>query len=88
MYGFGDSINPRPDTVHLMEEMVIEYIIALAQKSTEIAHANRRERPDVPDVKLVIRKDPVKLERVRYLLEMKVEIRKATNVSDELLEGQ
>jgi len=44
---------------------------------------NRRERPDVTDVKFVIRKDTRKLKRVRYLLEMKAEIKKATNVDAE-----
>ena len=45
-----------------------------------MAHSNRRERPDVSDVKFVIRKDPKKLARVRYLLEMKAEIKKAISV--------
>lgn len=35
------------------------------------------------DIKLIIRKDPVKLKRVRYLLEMKQEIRKATSAVDD-----
>lgn len=40
------------------------------------------------DIKLIIRKDPVKLRRVRYLLEMKQEIRKATSaVDDEIVEN-
>lgn len=88
MYGFGDNINPRADTVRLMEEIVIDYITALAIKSTHIANQHRRERPEVSDVKLIIRKDQTKLKRVRYLLEMKQEIRKATNaVDDEFVES-
>lgn len=83
MSGFGDHQNPRADTVRLMEELVLDYITALVAKSTEIAHTNRRERPDVTDIKIVIRKDIRKLNRVRYLLEMKAEIKKATSVDAE-----
>lgn len=32
MYGFGDSMNPRPETVRLMEEIVVDYIANLAMK--------------------------------------------------------
>lgn len=83
MSGFGDHQNPRADTVRLMEELVLDYMTALVAKSTEVAHANRRERPDVTDVKFVIRKNKKKLARVRYLLEMKAEIKKATNIGPE-----
>lgn len=83
MSGFGDDQNPRADTIRLMEELVLDYITALVAKSTEVADANRRERPDVTDIKFVIRKNKKKLARVRYLLEMKAEIKKATNVNAE-----
>lgn len=26
MYGFGDDVNPAPDTVNVMEEILMEYI--------------------------------------------------------------
>lgn len=83
MSGFGDQQAPRPESVRLMEEIVLEYITGLAAKSTEIAQTNRRERPDVTDIKFIIRKDKRKLQRVRYLLEMKAEIKRATNVDAE-----
>lgn len=83
MSGFGDNPNPRPDSVRLMEELVLDYITALVAKSTQVAHMNRRERPDIADIKFVIRKDPRRLNRVRYLLEMKAEIRRVTNVDAE-----
>lgn len=83
MSGFGDDPNPRRESVELMQEIVLEYITALVGKSTEVAQANRRERPDVADVKFVIRKNKRKLARVRYLLEMKAEIKRATLVDAE-----
>lgn len=86
MYGFGDDENPLPETVRLMEEIVLDYIANLAVKSTDIAHQHRRERPEVSDIKIIIRKDPQKLSRVRYLLEMKQEIRKATSAVEDSIE--
>lgn len=80
MSGFGDAATPRPDSVLLMQELVLDYIVALVAKSTEVAHANRRERPDETDIKFIIRKEPRKLKRVRYLLEMKSEIKKAVKI--------
>lgn len=83
MYGFGDALAPRADSVHLMEEIVLMYIEAVVCKTTEVAQSYRRERPDVCDIMFVIRKDRRKLKRVRYLLEMKAEIQKATRVDAE-----
>lgn len=54
------------------------YVRTLTWQSTEVAHLYRRERPDVTDIKFVIRKDQRKLKRVRYLLEMKAEIARVT----------
>jgi hypothetical protein len=32
MYGFGDDINPRQDTVELVEDLMIEYIETIVYK--------------------------------------------------------
>ncbi|KAG0452881.1 hypothetical protein HPP92_025545 [Vanilla planifolia] len=37
MYGFGDDPNPLPETVALVEDIVVEYIIDLANKAQEFA---------------------------------------------------
>lgn len=48
----------------------------------------RRDRPDVTDVKFVIRKNKRQLDRVRYLQEMKAVINKATKVdAEEVAQG-
>ena len=36
MYGFGDDINPRQDTVELVEDLMIEYIETIVKKWVEI----------------------------------------------------
>ena len=33
MYGFGDDINPRQDTVELVEDLMIEYIETVVRTS-------------------------------------------------------
>lgn len=83
MSGFGDSQTPHAESVRLMEEIVLDYITALNAKSADVALCNKRDRPDLMDVMYVIRKDARRLRRVRYLLEMKAEIKKATNVNAE-----
>jgi Transcription initiation factor IID, 18kD subunit len=60
----------------------------LLLQSTDVANLQRRERPDVTDVKFVIRKNRRQLSRVRYLLEMKAVINKATKVdAEEVAQG-
>lgn len=57
--------------------------LAVVLQSTEFARMQKRERPEVTDVKFVIRKNKRQLTRVRYLLEMKAVINKATKVDAE-----
>lgn len=37
MYGFGDVENPRPDTVELLEDLVIDYITDIVQSNFVLA---------------------------------------------------
>lgn len=46
-----------------------------------MAQVRRKDRPEVQDVLFVIRKKPRQLKRVRYLLEMKAVIHRATAVT-------
>jgi len=71
MYGFGDVCQPRIDSVALLETYVIDFIVDLVEKCSEVAHERKRERPDINDLKFVIRRDTNKLSRVQYLLSMK-----------------
>ncbi|CAI7923842.1 unnamed protein product, partial [Closterium sp. NIES-54] len=56
MYGFGDDPEPLPETVELVEEMVIEYITDLVHRAQEVAA--RRGRLTTEDVLFLIRKAP------------------------------
>ncbi|PJF17832.1 Transcription initiation factor IID, 18kDa subunit domain-containing protein [Paramicrosporidium saccamoebae] len=66
LFGFGDSNNPRQDTVELVEELVIEYLTDTITAAARISQT--RVRTD--DLLHVLRHDEKKLARVEELLYM------------------
>ncbi|KAJ4838651.1 Transcription initiation factor TFIID subunit 13 [Turnera subulata] len=86
MYGFGDDINPLPETVALVEDVVVEYVTDLAHKAQDIG--SKRGKLSVEDFLYLIRKDLPKLNRCTELLTMQEELkqaRKAFEVDEEKL---
>ncbi|KAK9215217.1 hypothetical protein WN944_007221 [Citrus x changshan-huyou] len=86
MYGFGDDPNPLPETVALVEDIVVEYVSDLAHKAQDIG--SKRGKLSVEDFLYLIRKDPPKLNRCTELLSMQEELkqaRKAFEVDEEKL---
>ncbi|CAI5970002.1 unnamed protein product [Closterium sp. NIES-65] len=81
MYGFGDDPEPLPESVELVEEIVIEYITDLVHRAQEVAA--RRGRLTTEDVLFLIRKDPRKFARARELLAMNVELKEARKAFQE-----
>ncbi|KAI4348016.1 hypothetical protein L6164_008779 [Bauhinia variegata] len=83
MYGFGDDINPLPESVALMEDIVIEYVTELVHKAQDIG--SQRGKLSVEDFLYLIRKDKPKLNRCSELLSMNEELKQARKVfeSDE-----
>ncbi|TYH48917.1 transcription initiation factor TFIID subunit 13 isoform X2 [Gossypium hirsutum] len=82
MYGFGDDPNPLPETVALVEDIVVEY----AHKAQDIG--SKRGKLSVDDFLYLIRKDLPKLNRCTELLSMQEELkqaRKAFEVDEEKL---
>ncbi|CAN8306413.1 unnamed protein product [Cochlearia groenlandica] len=75
MYGFGDDQNPLPETVALVEDIVVEYVTDLTHKAQEIG--SKRGRLLVDDFLFLIRKDLPKLNRCRELLAMQEELKQA-----------
>ncbi|GAA5820498.1 hypothetical protein JCM11251_003018 [Rhodosporidiobolus azoricus] len=74
MYGFGDD-NPAPDTVNLMEELVIEHITDICTQAHQIS--TNRGKIKVDDFRFALRRDPKKLARLDELLFMQEEIARA-----------
>eukprot|EP00262_Sarcandra_glabra_P021021 TRINITY_DN8612_c0_g1_i1.p1 TRINITY_DN8612_c0_g1~~TRINITY_DN8612_c0_g1_i1.p1 ORF type:complete len:129 (+),score=28.97 TRINITY_DN8612_c0_g1_i1:197-583(+) len=86
MYGFGDDPNPLPETVALLEDIVVEYITDLVYKAQDIA--SKRGKLLTEDFLFLIRKDMPKLHRCTELLSMNEELkqaRKAFEVDEEKL---
>ncbi|KAH9489158.1 Transcription initiation factor TFIID subunit 13 [Bulinus truncatus] len=81
MYGFGDDQNPYTESVDLLEDLVIDYITEMTKKAMEIGKSGRII---VEDIIFLIRKDPKKYSRVKELLLMSEELRKARKAFDEI----
>ncbi|GBG80878.1 hypothetical protein CBR_g31434 [Chara braunii] len=75
MYGFGDDPDPIPETVELVEDILINYITDMVHKSAEVA--SRRGKLQTDDLVFLIRKDVRKFARVKELLHMHKELKRA-----------
>eukprot|EP00112_Aurelia_sp_Birch-Aquarium-sp1_P009586 Seg2094.1 transcript_id=Seg2094.1/GoldUCD/mRNA.D3Y31 product="Transcription initiation factor TFIID subunit 13" protein_id=Seg2094.1/GoldUCD/D3Y31 len=79
MYGFGDDEVPYTESVDLLEDMLIAYITEMTQKAMQIG---KKGRVHVEDMVFLIRKDPKKYARVKELLTMNEELKKARKAFD------
>jgi transcription initiation factor TFIID subunit 13 len=66
MYGFGDSWRPDADAVRALEQITIEYIEDVTQRSLQVAELTGKL--DKECVLYVVRKDRKKFNRVHQLL--------------------
>ncbi|KRZ73864.1 Transcription initiation factor TFIID subunit 13 [Trichinella papuae] len=80
LYGFGDSKQPFAETVDLLEDIVMEFIKSFTIKSMEV---RKTGRITLEDIWYLIRRDPKKYSRVKDLLTMNEELRKARKAFDE-----
>lgn len=86
MYGFGDDPDPIPETVSLVEDILIDYVTEMVHKAQDIA--SRRGKLTTEDLMFLVRKDARKFARVKELLAMNEELkraRKAFEVDEEKL---
>jgi len=98
LYGFGDDKQPYTETVELLEEIVVEYIrnftlkvrydsmIILEPKWATMFQAmevGKSGKVQLEDVWYLIRRDQKKYSRVKDLLTMNEELRKARKAFDE-----
>lgn len=81
MYGYGDDQNPYTETVDVLEDLVICYITEITCKAMEMG---RGGRVHVEDITFLVRQDPKKFARVRDLLSMNEELKKARKAFDEV----
>nr|CAG4644475.1 EOG090X0JQT [Lepidurus arcticus] len=81
MYGFGDDQNPYTESVDVLEDLVIEFLIDTTHKAMEVG---RTGRVQVEDIVFLVRKDQRKYARVKDLLTMNEELKKARKAFDEV----
>uniref|UniRef100_A0A1Q3FAM3 Transcription initiation factor TFIID subunit 13 n=1 Tax=Culex tarsalis TaxID=7177 RepID=A0A1Q3FAM3_CULTA len=79
MYGFGDDQNPYTESVDLLEDLVIEFITEMTHRAMEIG---RTGRVQVEDIIFLVRKDARKYSRVKDLLTMNEELKRARKAFD------
>lgn len=81
MYGFGDDQNPYTETVDMLEDLVISFIANIVLQALEIGRVGR---VTVEDVMYLVRGDPRKYARVKDLLSMNEELKRARKAFDEV----
>jgi transcription initiation factor TFIID subunit 13 len=81
MYGFGDDQNPYTESVDLLEDLVAEFITEMTHRAMEIG---RTGRVQVEDIVFLVRKDQRKYARVKDLLTMNEELKRARKAFDEI----
>ncbi|KAL4077360.1 transcription initiation factor IID, 18kD subunit-domain-containing protein [Scleroderma yunnanense] len=76
MYGFGDDRNPANDTVNVMEEILVEFIVDVCQTA---GGPQRRSRLSIEDLRRALSRpaDAKKLARMEELLFMQEDIKRA-----------
>jgi transcription initiation factor TFIID subunit 13 len=81
MYGFGDDQNPYTESVDMLEDLVIFYITEVICKALDVGKSGRIQ---VEDIMYLARKDAKKFARVKDLLSMNEELKKARKAFDEV----
>ncbi|XP_054165537.1 transcription initiation factor TFIID subunit 13-like [Oppia nitens] len=81
MYGFGDDHNPFTESVDMLEDLVIQFIGDISLKAQDVG---RNGKISVEDVLHCMKRDERKYARVRDLLSMNEELKKARKAFDEI----
>uniref|UniRef100_A0A0N5AT16 Transcription initiation factor TFIID subunit 13 n=1 Tax=Syphacia muris TaxID=451379 RepID=A0A0N5AT16_9BILA len=80
IYGFGDDKVPYDKTLELLEVIVVEYVRGMCQKALEVGKPGKIA---LEDIHYLIRRDAKKFGRVKDLLSMSEELKKARKQFDE-----
>lgn len=81
MYGFGDDLNPYTESVDMIEDLVLQFITDIAQKALNFGS---NDKISVDDLLFILRKDTKKYCRLKELLEMNHQLRRARKAFDEV----
>ncbi|KAF2108159.1 transcription initiation factor IID, 18kD subunit-domain-containing protein [Lophiotrema nucula] len=89
LLAFGDSPHPLPETVRVLDEIVVDYIIETCHEAAAAAHYSKRAKIKLEDFRFMLRGDEGKLGRVSEMLELEKDLknkRKAFDTNDEVAE--
>ena len=79
LFGFGDEQVPYTETVEMLDDLLIQFITDMTVKAMNVG---KKGRVHVEDIVYLIRKDPKKYARVKELLTMNEELKKARKAFD------
>ncbi|CAH8578808.1 unnamed protein product [Schistosoma turkestanicum] len=80
LYAFGDDENPLHETVSLVEDIAVRHIIEMTKRALKVG---RPGKISVEDVTYLVRRDPKKFSRVKELLLLSEELRRARKAFEE-----
>ncbi|KAI1728615.1 transcription initiation factor IID, 18kD subunit domain-containing protein [Ditylenchus destructor] len=81
LYGFGDNKTPSDETLDALEAIVVDYIRQVSQKALSVGKPNRIA---LEDIHYLIRRDQKKFSRVKELLSMSEELKKARKAFEDV----
>jgi len=81
LFGYGDDQNPYQETVDFLEDLVMEFITSMTQRAME---TGRPGKVHIEDIIFLVRKQPRMYARVRELLTMNEELKRARKAFDEV----
>ena len=81
LFGYGDDPNPYSETVDMLEDLVLKFITDMTLKAMEIGGPGKVQAEDII---FLVRKEPKMYARVKELLTMNEELKKARKAFDEI----
>ncbi|KAM0815485.1 putative Transcription initiation factor IID, 18kD subunit-domain-containing protein [Seiridium cardinale] len=76
MYAYGDVINPIPETVRVMDEIMTEFLEGICFEASRHATVAGRQKLKFDDFEFSLRRQPEYLGRIRTMFEKRKEITK------------
>ena len=77
LYAHGDDINPLPETVRILDEIVTDFIIETCHTAARHATISVRQKIKLEDFKFAVRGDERLLGRMNELIYMEKELKEA-----------
>lgn len=76
MYAYGDVINPIPETVRVMDEIMTEFLEGICFEASRHATVAGRQKLKFDDFEFSLRRQPEYLGKIRSMFEKRKEITK------------